>query len=125
MNSNLPITESTLDSTVQAFNEYYEEPIELNATEYAVMVGFFTSKGFDKSAAETIAVVVMTQARKDGYPAMKIMDTLRGLSSAELTALLAEILNFNRLSTSNIGVAQEIRTNQEITRNIITPAVLK
>lgn len=125
MNSNLPITESSLDSTVQAFNEYYEEPIELNATEYGVMVGFFTNKGFDKSAAETIAVVVMTQARKDGYSAMKILDTLKGLSSVELTALLAEILNFNRLSTSNIGIAQEIRTNQEIDRNVIIPIISK
>lgn len=120
MKSNLPISqESNLDSTVQAFNEYYDEPIELNASEYAAMIGFFTNRGFDQSAAETIAVVVMTQAKKDGYEPMKIMDTLRGLSSAELTGLLAEILNFNRLNTSNIGVASKLTPNTEIERNFI------
>lgn len=119
MYSNLPSSKSTLESTVQAFSNYYATPIELNATVYAAMTGFFTGRGFDQSAAESISTVIMTQAKKDGYNPMKILDTLKGLDNVEISGLVAEILNYNRFKTSSIGNAQAFRPNEEIQRNIL------
>lgn len=119
MYSNLPASKSTLESTVQAFNNYYAKPIELNATAYAAMTGFFTGRGFDQSAAESISTVIMIQAKNDGYNPMQILDTLKGLDSVEVSGLVAEILNYNRFKTSSIGTARPFQPNEEIQRNIL------
>jgi hypothetical protein len=117
--SNLPIVNQNLDSTVQAFSAYYSAPIEINSTAYATMVGFFTNKGFDQAASESISTIILTQAKKDGYNPMQILDTLRGLNSVELSGLVAEILNYNRFKTSSLGVSQAFQPPAEVQRNIL------
>lgn len=111
---------SSSDSTVRAFDNYYSSPIELSATVLDAMVGFFTGRGFEKSAAESISVVIMTQAKKDGYNPMQILDTLKGLDSVEISALVAEILNYNRFKTSFLGYARQFTAYQEVIRNVVT-----
>lgn len=117
--SNLPLSTDNNEATIQAFDSYFSIPIEINATAYAAMVGYFTSKNFEQVASESISTIIMRQAKQDGYNPMKILDSLRGLSDVELSGLVAEILNYNRLSTSSLGVAKPFKTNPEIQRNII------
>ena len=117
--SNVPTNNTKFESTIRSFNNYYSEPVELNATAYAAMTGYFTSKGFDQAASESISTIIMTQAKRDGYNPMQILDTLTGLDSIELTGLVAEILNYNRYKTSNLGTARKFEPNAEISRNII------
>jgi hypothetical protein len=117
--SNVPITPKSSNSTVAAFDNYYAEPVEMGTTVLAAMTGFFTSKGFGQVAAESIAITIITQSKRDGYNPMIILDTLRGLDNVEISALVSEILNYNRLKTSSLGYAQQISPNPEIQRNII------
>lgn len=117
--SNLPLSSSNLESTVQAFDSYFTKPIEISSSVYAAMTGYFSSKGFEKSAAESISTIIIRQAKKDGYNPMKILDSLKGLSNVELSGVVGEILNYNRLSTSSLGVANPFTPNEEIQRNII------
>lgn len=119
MKSNLPLSSSNSDATVQAFDAYYSSPVEINASVYAAMTGYFTNRGFEKTAADSISTIIIRQAVTDGYNPMQILDSLKGLSSVELTGLVAEILNYNRLSTSSLGVAKTFKTHPEIARNII------
>lgn len=119
MKSNLPLTPSKSDATIQAFDAYYSSPIEINASTYAAMTGYFTSKGFEKTAADSISTIIIRQAVTDGYNPMQILDSLKGLSNVELSGLVAEILNYNRLSTSSLGVAKTFKTHPEIERNIV------
>lgn len=120
LKSNLPYSGTNKDATVQAFDSYYESPIEISATAYAAMTGYFTSKGFEIVAAESISTIIMRQSKTDGYNPMQILDSLKGLSDVELSGLVAEILNYNRLSTSSLGVAKPFITHPEVERNIIT-----
>lgn len=117
--SNLPGTSDNADSTVQAFNNYYSTPVELNSTTLAAMTAYFTSRKFGEVAAESIATTIMMQAKQDGYNPMQILDTLRGLTDVELSGLVSEILNYNRFKTSSLGYAQPFTPNQEVFRNII------
>jgi hypothetical protein len=117
--SNLPPTKSLSDATVRAFDNFYTQPLELNAGVLDAMKGFFTSKGFETVAAESISVVIMKQAKKDGYNPMEILDTLKGLDSVEISALVSEILNYNRVKTSFLGYARDFSPNQEVKRNIL------
>jgi hypothetical protein len=117
--SNLPATKSTADATVQAFDNYYAQPLELSASVLAAMTGFFTSRKFDLVAAESVAVIIMKQAKKDGYNPMQILDTLRGLESVEISALVSEILNYNRVKTSFLGYARGFTPHFEVQRNVV------
>ena len=83
------------------------------------MTGFLESKGFEPVSAESTAITILTQSAKEGYSAMQIMDTLKGLSSVDISGVVAEILNFNRLKTSLLGVKQEFSPSYTVARNII------
>jgi hypothetical protein len=116
--SNVPLS-TTQDQTVQAFDSFYSQPIEINATTLAAMKGYFTSRNFGEVSAESIAVTIIRQAKQDGYNPMQILDTLRGLDDIELSGLVSEILNYNRFKSSSLGYAQKFQPNPEIQRNIL------
>ena len=117
--SNLPTSKISPDATVQAFDNYYTAPLELSASTLAAMVGFFTQRGFDSTSAETVAVIIMKQAKKDGYNPMQILDTLTGIDTVEISALVAEILNYNRVKTSFLGYSKEFTPHDEVQRNVL------
>ena len=117
--SNIPPAATPSNETVKAFDNYFAQPTELEATVFAAMKGYFTNRGFDDVASESITIIIMTQAQSDGYKPMQILDTLKGLSNAELSGLVSEILNYNRFKSSSLGIAQTILPNAEIQRSII------
>ena len=118
--SNIPYAKAKdLNATVKAFDLYFNQPLEISVSVLNAMKGFFESKGFDKESAETISVIIIKQSKKDGYNPMVILDTLKGLDSLEISALVSEILNFNRFKTSFLGYAREFVANDEVKRNII------
>jgi hypothetical protein len=116
--TNVPINTSNVNATVQAFDAYYSKPLELDAGVYTAMTSFFTSRGFEKISADNITMVIMKQSKIDGYNPMKILDTLRGLDSVEISALVSEIINYNRFKTSFLGYALAFNPNQQVVRNI-------
>jgi hypothetical protein len=117
--SNIPVSSSNQDKTVQAFDAYGTQPVEMNVTVLAAMKGFFTSRDFGEVAAESIAVTIIRQAVQDGYNPMQILDTLKGIDTVQLSAIVSEILNYNRFKSSSLGYAQPFRPNPEIARNIL------
>ena len=116
--NNLPAKSTSDTAIVQAFDAYTSAPLEIDASTIDAMRGFFTSRGFDKTAAESVSVVIIRQAIKDGYNPMQILDSLKGLDSVEISALVAEIINYNRFKTSFLGYALAFSANQEVARNI-------
>ena len=117
--SNLPTIVDQTDSTVQSFNGYFTEPVELNSTTLAAMTAFFTSRKFGQVAAQSIAATIMMQAKKDKYNPLQILDTLKGHADLELSALVSEILNYNRFKTSSLGSSKPFFANDIVSRNII------
>ena len=121
MYNNVPLkkTPSSSDLTVKVFDQYYQVPVDLNNNELIAMTGFFEKRGFSKDSAESTALVILQQAKKDSYNAMQIMDTLDGFSNVEISGLVAEILNFNRFKSSLIGISQLVAVADEVTRQVI------
>lgn len=117
--SNLPGLRQTDNSTLQAFDTYFSQPIEIKVSTLNAMVSFFTSKRFDQTAAENVALVIITQAKKDDLNPMQVLDTLRGLGEVEISALVAEIINFNRFKTSFLGYTRGFQINEEVSRNVM------
>jgi len=117
--SNLPLTNSITDSIVRAYDAYSSNPIELETNIFNAMKGFFKSRGFEEAAADSISVIIIKQAKRDNYNPMTILDTLKGLDNVEISALVAEILNYNRFKSSFLGYARENNIAREINRNIL------
>lgn len=117
--SNLPADQSQNTPMVQAYDAYFNTTLELETGVLSAMRGFFTSRGFEEVAAENISVIIIRQAKKDNYNPMTIMDTLKGLDNVEISALVSEILNYNRIKSSFLGYARENNTVSEIKRNIL------
>jgi hypothetical protein len=118
---NIPNNSLSTNATVQAFNTYYSRPLELDANTYSAMVGFFTARDFEKTAAENIAVIIIQQSKLDNLNPMKILDSMRSLGSAEISDLVSEIVNVSRFKTSFLGYALNFTPNPNVFRNIESP----
>jgi hypothetical protein len=120
MSNSLPSTlvSDSAQATKLFFDQYGISQLEFSANEVAAAVGFFESKGFSSDAALTTSAAILKQAKIDGTPVFKILDTLIGFNSLQLSALVSEILNNNRKSTSTLGFRYLNIPKTEILRNI-------
>lgn len=107
------------DGTIQVLNNYYAEPLELKASEFDAIVGFFTGKEFDTKSAQSIAVAIINQSKIDNFNPMIVLDTLKRLDRIELNNLILEILNYNRYKTSFLGYKAQFTPAEEVVRNVI------
>lgn len=119
-NTNIPSQPFTnSDQSVKTFfDRYYNKPLEFAASEVDAVVAFFEKRGFETAAANSVATVLMQQAKIDGVKIFKLLDTLTGLEDVRLSALVTEILNYSRTKTSTLGYRVESVTNYIEARNI-------
>ena len=119
--STLPITTST-DSAEEVkvfFNNYFSAPTSFPANEIDAVSGFFVKRGFSELAASTTSAILLQQARTDGINVFVLLDTLKGLTEIQLSAVVAEVLNSNRQKTSALGYRVADNYNYVETRNIL------
>lgn len=121
MATNLP-NQSNPDSatfTKLFFDSYGQAPLEFSSIDVDSSVAFFQSRGFDNDAATITAVTLLKQAKLDNQPIYQILDTLNGFSDLQLSALVGEILNNNRPSTSTLGFRVANGASFSQSRNIV------
>jgi hypothetical protein len=121
MRTNLPPIESGTDSAAKTklfFDEYGQAPLEFAANDVEAAIGFFMTNGFDRDAAEITASVVLRQAKFENMPVFELIDQLKVMDGVKLSALVGEILNNNRPSSSALGYKADNSDDQFKTRNI-------
>jgi hypothetical protein len=121
MRTNLPPIESETDSAAKTklfFDEYGQAPLEFAANDVEAAIGFFMTNGFDRDAAEITASVVLRQAKFENMPVFQLIDQLKVMDGVKLSALVGEILNNNRPSSSALGYKANNSDDQFKTRNI-------
>ena len=121
MRTNLPPIESSTDSAAKTklfFDEYGQAPLEFAANDVEAAIGFFMTNGFDRDAAEITASVVLRQAKFENMPVFQLIDQLKVMDGVKLSALVSEILNNNRPSSSALGYKAANSDDQFKTRNI-------
>jgi hypothetical protein len=104
MASNLPNT--TIDSATAVknfYSAYFTEGVSYPASEVDAVTAFFTSRGFGENAAGAVAGVLLLQAKLDNVKVFKLLDTLNGLDKLKLSAIVTEVLNYNRPRSSTLG----------------------
>ena len=119
--TNLPPKEKDeLDKTVQKLTTTnYQDDYQFNAGEYDATIAFFVRRGFTRTAAESTAYVILSQAKIDNIRPAEILDKLTYADPAQLSEIITIILNANRYKSSRLGVRQTLVTKETVSRNII------
>lgn len=122
MSSNLPPNTTQTDSSTPVrtfFDNYFNVPTSFPADQVDAVVGFFQKRGFDTISSNSTAVVILQQARTDNVDVFTLIDTLKGLTDVQLSAVVTEILNISRQRISALGYRQDDNGDYLEKRNIL------
>jgi hypothetical protein len=97
----------------------YETDFEFNQSEYDSTIAFFVKRNFTRTAAESTAYAILSQAKIDDIKPQQILDQLSYAVPALLSELITIILNANRYKSSRLGVRKTLATKETVSRNII------
>lgn len=89
------------------------------AGEIDATVAFFAKRGFDQTSANSVAIVLLHQAREENVEVFTLLDTLKGLTDVQLSQVVAQVINSSRDRTSLIGYRISPVTNTYEARNIL------
>ena len=90
-----PKQKDDLDKTIEKLTTTnYETEYQFNVGEYDTTVGFFVKRGFPRTAAESTAYVILSQAKIDSIKPHELLDKLTEASPAQLSELITIILNY-------------------------------
>lgn len=121
-NSNLPQAPEDTDSGQAVklfFNNYFNQTVTFPASEIDAVVGFFKKRGFDDLASNSTSIVLLQQAKLDEVNVFQLLDTLKGLNELQLSAVVAEVLNYNRQKNSTLGFRVEDTSELLEKRNVL------
>lgn len=102
-NLNNPGTEDSSNEVRNFFDKYYQKEVTFPAGQIDAVVGFFMKRDFDEESSRTLAIILLNQARADNVNVFQLIDTLKGLTDLQLSAVVTEILNVYREKTSALG----------------------
>ena len=115
-----PKDKDQLQETVDKLtNTQYQTEYEFNQNEYDSTIAFFVKRNFSRTAAESTAYAIMSQAKIDDIKPQQILDQLTYATPALLSELITIILNANRYKSSRLGVRKTLATKETVSRNII------
>lgn len=115
-----PKAKADLQKTVDKLTKNtYETEYQFNVGEYDSTIAFFVKRNFSRSAAESTAYAILSQAKIDNIKPQQILDSLTYATPALLSELMTIILNANRYKSSRLGVRKTLTTKETVSRNII------
>lgn len=101
------------------FNKYYTQPVSFASSDIDTVVGYFEKRKFDRIAAQSVAGVLLTQAKKDGVNVQQLIDTLQGTDDIQLSYIVSQILNLNRQKNTLLGFKVNSQADLLDSRNIV------
>jgi len=121
MSGNLPTEKKSRyneDGTKRFFNQYFTGFINFPSNQVDAVIGFFESRGFEKTSAIAVGTVLMQQAKLDGVNVFTLLDTLKKTDTIQLSNVVTEVLNYNREKISTLGYKTSDTGNRTEARNI-------
>ena len=116
MISNLP---QNLQPKKQFFDTTFTKPVSFAAEEIDAVIAFFTKRNFDKNSANSIAIILLTQARTENVKVFALLDSLKGLTDIQLSQVVAQVLNASRDKSSLLGYRIAPPSDTYESRNIL------
>lgn len=101
------------------FDTYFTKELSFPSNQVDAVISFFTKRGFDKTGAISVASVLLQQSKLDNVNVFQLLDTLNGLNEIQLSAIVTEVLNYNRPKTSTLGFKRTEAADKIEKRNIV------
>jgi hypothetical protein len=98
---------------------YFIEPVVFPAAEIDAVVGFFQKRGFVDLASNSTAIILLQQAKIDNVNVFTLLDTLGKLEDIKISAVISQVLNYNRQKISTLGYKRDDTTDLLEKRNIV------
>ena len=115
-----PKDKDDLDKTIEKLTTTpYETEYQFNVGEDDSTIAFFVKRNFSRTAAESTAYAILSQAKIDNIKPQLILDQLTYATPALLSELITIILNASRYKSSRLGVRKALTTKETVSRNII------
>ena len=119
-NSSLPVQTQSGDKKVtEFFDKYFTKKLEFSTNEVDAVIAFFEKRGFDRSAAISTGTILLQQAKLDDIKVFVLLDTLKDFDETKLSAVVAEVLNYNRINTSTLGFKSNDVVDTLEKRNVV------
>jgi len=120
-NTNLPSPEiaDNAEATKLFFDSYGIAPLEFRSVDVDATLTFFKSRGFNDDAALATSAVLLKQAKLDQMNINSLLETLGGFDELQISSLVGEIMNNNRLSTSTLGYKSQPTRSDSVSRNVL------
>ena len=121
MSTNLPTT-SIADNSIgvkQFFDNFFKNQVMFPSNQIDATVGFFLKREFDIESARSTAIVLLNQAKIDNVNVFELLDTLKSLTTIQLSQIVAQVLNTSRDKTSLLGYRVQPVVNVYESRNIL------
>ena len=115
-----PKDKGGLEKTIEKLTTTnYEQDFQFNVGEYDSTIAFFVKRNFSRTATESVAYAILSQAKIDNIKPQQILDQLTYASPTLLSELMTIILNASRYKSSRLGVRKTLATKETVSRNII------
>jgi hypothetical protein len=108
-----------LDNTVKVFNNFYTNPVNVNATDYDVVRSYFVDVCQSINTADNFTAILFKIAAYTQESPMTLLDYIKGKVGLELSATMAYYLNSLKSKTTLYGVANLPVPNPNVQRNIL------
>jgi hypothetical protein len=111
---------TTLDRTIRIFDAFYQSDLRINASEYDIVHGYFTSVCDTKNIADNFTTVLFRISTQTGVPVLKLLDELKGTSnSLQMNKQICYWLNSLKSKTSLYGVSVIPQPVVPVARNVV------
>jgi len=111
---------TSLDRTVRIFDSFYQSNMIVNASEYDIVHGYFTSVCKTKNIANNFTAVLFRISTQTGVAVLDLLDNIRGKSNQlEVNQQMCYWLNSLKSKTSLYGVAVIPQPIVPVARNVV------
>jgi hypothetical protein len=111
---------TTLDRTVRIFDAFYQTDLRINASEYDIVNGYFTSVCATKNIADNFTTVLFRISTQTGVPVLQLLDELKGQpNSLSMNKQICYWLNSLKSKTSLYGVSVIPQPVVPVARNVV------
>jgi uncharacterized protein YxjI len=112
-------TRTDMDQTVRLFDSFYAINLNVNATTYDIVHGYFLSVCDSKNIADNFTVVLFRISQETEIPVLDLLNQIKGTNKMEMNQTIAYYLNSFKSRTSLYGIAVVPKSNQPVSRNIV------
>ena len=109
-----------LDQTVKIFDNFYNQTLVINASEFDIVMGYFTEVCTTKKIAANFTTALFQISQNAGIPVLTLLENIKGTNTKlQMNQLVTYYLNSFKSKTTLYGVSVVPRPNQSVARNVV------